>query len=334
MSHLKKRGRFYHVFYWQEGTLHSLSARTTDKQAAKNFQTRLDNDLLNKKITFTKHKPSWYAFSQDYLSYAQTNKRPRSVQRDIKTFRSFNKVTGIKDFSEFNYELLERYKSIRKEQGIKESSINRELNTLLAAGKWAVKAKYAQINPTVGVKKYPETFTARDRYLSLKEIKLLLSKPISQEVRTIVRLQLWSAMRLGEALHLTWKDCDFEKGLIYFTPKNGWQPKTNQKQVIPMNSKLKAYLLTLAKTDEYVCGSKPMTEESASAVIRKVMKSLGIKDASSHTLRHTAISWAAMSGMDFPSLVRFARHTNPKQTMRYTHLLPSYSQNMVDKLPY
>jgi len=59
---------------------------------------------------------------------------------------------------------------------------------------------------------------------------------------------------------------------------------------------------------------------------------LGIKDASFHTLRHTAASWAVMQGADLYSVGQLLGHKTLKMTKRYAHLSPGYMQNVAGKL--
>jgi integrase len=65
---------------------------------------------------------------------------------------------------------------------------------------------------------------------------------------------------------------------------------------------------------------------------KRLFKRLGTKDASFHTLRHTAASWAVMRGVDLYSVGQLLGHKTLKMTMRYANLSPGYMQNVAGKL--
>jgi len=65
---------------------------------------------------------------------------------------------------------------------------------------------------------------------------------------------------------------------------------------------------------------------------KRLFKRLGTKDASFHTLRHTAASWAVMRGADLYSVGQLLGHKTLKMTMRYANLPPGYMQNEAGKL--
>lgn len=65
---------------------------------------------------------------------------------------------------------------------------------------------------------------------------------------------------------------------------------------------------------------------------KRLFKRLGIKDASFHTLRHTAASWLVMRGADLYSVGQLLGHKTLKMTKRYAHLSPGFMQSVAGKL--
>ncbi len=65
---------------------------------------------------------------------------------------------------------------------------------------------------------------------------------------------------------------------------------------------------------------------------RRLFQSLGIRDASFHSLRHTAASWLVMQGVDLYAVGQLLDHRTPHMTQRYAHLSPSYMAGAVGKL--
>jgi len=69
-----------------------------------------------------------------------------------------------------------------------------------------------------------------------------------------------------------------------------------------------------------------------SVYTRRVFASLGIEDASFHSLRHTAASWLVMEGVDLYAVGRILGHKTPRMTQRYAHLSPGFMAAAVNKL--
>ena len=63
---------------------------------------------------------------------------------------------------------------------------------------------------------------------------------------------------------------------------------------------------------------------------KRLFKRLGIKDASYHSLRHTAASWLVMQGESLFAVGKMLG--NPTAVKRYAHLSPGYMQNVAGKL--
>ncbi|HMD77249.1 MAG TPA: site-specific integrase [Terracidiphilus sp.] len=59
-----------------------------------------------------------------------------------------------------------------------------------------------------------------------------------------------------------------------------------------------------------------------SVYTRRVFASVGIADASSHSLRHTAASWLVMEGVDLYAVGQIFSHKTPRMTQRCAHLSP------------
>jgi hypothetical protein len=59
---------------------------------------------------------------------------------------------------------------------------------------------------------------------------------------------------------------------------------------------------------------------------KRLFKRLGIKDASFHSLRHTAASWLVMQGADLYSIGQLLGHKMLKMTKRHAHFSPCYMQ--------
>ena len=186
-----------------------------------------------------------------------------------------------------------------------------------------------------------ECFTAAEQK-KLEEAVMLSKK---QKLFGIV-ICLYTGLRIGELLALTWDDVDFEKGEINvskscYCRKGGIvvdSAKTeHSKRVIPLCKQL---IKVLRKTEkesnsEYVISSngKPVTTRSYQGSFESMQKNLHIPHRGFHALRHTFATRALECGMDVKTLSEIMGHKNSTITLnRYAHSLTEHKKAMINKL--
>lgn len=163
-------------------------------------------------------------------------------------------------------------------------------------------------------------------------------------------LCLYTGLRIGELLALTWKDIDFGKGLLFVTktchdgndgcnhiriidsPKNA-----HSRRVIPLPKQILPYLKTLKKRSncEYIIadGDKPVFVRSYQRTFELLLKKLCIAHKGFHSLRHTFATRALECGMDVKTLSELLGHKNATITLnRYAHSLLEHKTDMMNRL--
>ena len=163
-------------------------------------------------------------------------------------------------------------------------------------------------------------------------------------------LCLYTGLRIGELLALTWNDVDFEKSILSVTKtchdgnENGKHvriidmPKTeNSRRQIPLSKTLVKMLKEMKKKSkcEFVIadGEKPVFIRSYQRMFELFLKKLKLPHKGFHSLRHTFATRALECGMDVKSLSEILGHKNAMITLnRYAHSLWEHKAEMMNKL--
>ncbi|MBQ7308394.1 MAG: site-specific integrase [Clostridia bacterium] len=215
----------------------------------------------------------------------------------------------------------------------------------------ANKFGYTNTNNTNLIKLPPITqkeVTAFERHEQEKIEKYCLSKKVNYLGIVIC---LYSGIRIGELLALTYDDIDFEKNLMhinkttYQTKKDGKivqvidVPKTkNSIRIIPLPKTIIKFIKRNKKltNSKYIITTKSkgiVSTRSYERTFELILKKLDIPYKNFHSLRHTFATRATEMGIDARTLSEILGHKNPIITLnRYTHSLLSYKTNMINKL--
>ena len=163
-------------------------------------------------------------------------------------------------------------------------------------------------------------------------------------------LCLYTGLRIGELLALTWSDIDFGKGLL-FVSKTCYDgnvgthhirvinsPKTpHSRRVIPLPKQILPLLKALKKRSrcQYIIadGDKPVFVRSYQRTFELLLRKLHIPHKGFHSLRHTFATRAMECGIDVKTLSELLGHKNATITLnRYAHSLLEHKVEMMNKL--
>lgn len=162
---------------------------------------------------------------------------------------------------------------------------------------------------------------------------------------------LYTGIRLGELLALTWNDIDFKSGIMTIS-KTAYRIKQNEKpQVVIDKPKTKnssrliplpKQLLEILKRAKRISKSDFVLSTRTGGIVgtrayqktyERILKKLGIPYKNFHSLRHTFATRAIEMGMDVKTLSEILGHKNPVITLqRYTHSMLSYKTEMMNKM--
>lgn len=239
----------------------------------------------------------------------------------------------------------------RTHSGLAANSVNGIISVIQSSLKMAVILGYASKNVSAGIK-HPKIKSKEITCFTISEQKKIEEAALSarkDKYRGII-LCLYTGLRIGELLALTWNDIDFEKSILSVTKtchdgnENGEHvriidtPKTeNSRRQIPLSKTLVKMLKEIKKKSkcEFVIadGEKPVFIRSYQRMFELFLKKLKLPHKGFHSLRHTFATRALECGMDVKSLSEILGHKNAMITLnRYAHSLWEHKAEMMNKL--
>ncbi len=166
-----------------------------------------------------------------------------------------------------------------------------------------------------------------------------------------ILLCLYSGLRIGELLALTWEDIDFNTGTMMITKSchDSWvknryvkvfdTTKTqSSERVIPLPKQIISHLKNIRRQTGarfVVTGKSEYGAEirSYQRTFSIVLNKLHISHKGFHSLRHTFATRALEVGMDVKTLSEILGHKDPSVTLRrYAHSLIEHKTEMMNKV--
>ena len=270
-----------------------------------------------------------------------------------------NPILGEYEITEITSDILQDFISLKLKEGNLKTKGPLSSNTVFGIASVLKQGfKFALIqdliikDPTLSLKlpqateKEVQALT-RDEQKTIEEYCLKHNK--SNYLGIIICL--YTGIRLGELLALTWDDINFEDKLLYikktsYTSKvNGKnqiiidKPKTKKSnRIIPIPDKLLVLLQIQkrASSCDYIIATKQnkMVEtRSYQRTFESILSKCRIKHYNFHCLRHTFATRALELGMDIKTLSEILGHTNVAITLnRYAHSLLDYKIQEMNKI--
>ena len=293
----------------------------------------------------------WLTEWLDYYVQPRTKKRTYE-----KYYKQLNKhvlpVLGKYDMDDLTAVTLQKFVAALIDKGLSAHTVNGVITLLKTSLQRAVSVGVAQrqysdfiVRPKTREKQV-ECFS-KDEQKKLERYVFDKNKP---KLFGIV-LCLYTGLRIGELLALTWEDVDLQKGIICVSKSchDSWEngeyvkiidePKTESSmRIIPFPKQLLPRLKELKKLTKngYVIGGERVhgtQVRSYQKTFETVLKKLKIPHKGFHSLRHTFATRALECGMDVKTLSEILGHKNPTITLkRYAHSMLEHKAEMMNRV--
>lgn len=314
----------YSVAWLDPGTgkrrRHQLAARTRDEAESEGRERYL-------RETWTAGDATVTAIWSAYIDHLGTKPTAKTMGY---TGRAVLPVFGALRPSQITVQDCRRYVAGRLADGRKIGTPHTELGHLRSALRWAVKAGIIARVPHIELPPKPDSDV---RPMSGEDMQALIDGCSAPHVRLAVVLLVATGARVSAVLDLTWRQIDFERGVIDLRLPDGITRKG--RAAVPMNRMARAALETAYRarlTDHVV--------EWAGSRVRSIRKGYaaaldraGLDPVSIHQIRHSVAVRMLAAGVDLVKVSQYLGHSNVQITQKtYARFMPEHLQDAADIL--
>ena len=274
------------------------------------------------------------------LAFLKAKGDKRSHAVDLVHARRWRELMAGRTVQSLKPADIHGYIAARKQTGVSNSTVNRELSFLAACIAWCNRELGWNLpNPIQGRKlKEPE---GRTRWLSLEQAERLIvaarSSTRAPYLADFLTLALNTGMRRGEMLGLEWRRVDLQRRVISLEAVH---TKTGKSRSVPLNDNARAALINRARFRAEKCPASPwvFANDKGARIacvargFERACRVAGIEDFRVHDLRHTCAAWLVTSGVPLPEVRDLLGHSSVTMTERYAHLAQENIRAAVDRL--
>lgn len=284
-----------------------------------------------------KPKGAGITFGEAKERYLAAKSRKRSLNEDTRILGHladyFGKDAALAEItaSRISEYKGHRLKAVRKigdsERPLAGSTVNRALALLrhllrLAHDEWEV----LDAVPRIRMEREPE---GRLRWLTPEDATRLLDacrQSRNGDLTELVEFALFTGMRRGEVLGLTWARVDRARGVVQLEAT-----KSGRRREVPLNSRADAVLARRgSKSSGPVFGTRRW--DHFRTAWESAVERAKLVDFHFHDLRHSFASWAVQRGATLQEVKDLLGHSSLAMTLRYGHLAPEHLRSAVARL--
>ena len=297
-----------------------------------------------------------------YLTYVKPTLKKKTCERYLEIIEKHLKASlGDFELEKITPQEIRRYVShlarfgnLKTGKGLAANSVNGIVTVLKSSLKCAFECGETHNCAAADAITRPKSDGRKVTCFTEKEQEILENAVLRGIKRSQVGVVicLYTGLRIGELLALTWSDVDFENEMIYVNKTCHYAknddgvygritdvPKTvSSKRDIPLPKKLLSILKKhkMSGKSEFVIegpSGLPISLRSYQRSFALLQDKLKIKRRGFHSLRHTFATRALECGMDVKTLSELLGHNDATITLnRYAHSLLKHKREMMDKL--
>lgn len=254
----------------------------------------------------------------------------KNYRRDLLNFRKYLDSQEVSDWQTVGYREISGYAAYRHRNGLKSTSIQRELSTIRSFYQYLIRQKLVKNNPAKEVSA-PKSGQPLPKTCDAEQIDRLLQTGASRDalfIRDIAMFELIysSGLRLAELVSLNLNDIDLKQQQLIVTGKG------NKTRYLPIGTKacdaIKRWLKDrpgFTRPDEEALFLSKLGKRISTRNVQSRLNQLAKRQdlnqhISPHTLRHSFATHLLESSGDLRAVQELLGHANISTTQIYTHL--------------
>ncbi len=300
------------------------------------FKTKMLNEVVFKDVAIK------------WLEDGKIRFSPSHVVRVSVVLKKILPVWGDYTLDKFTPDFINAYQRQEKELGLKNETINKQVQVIASVLNFSVKQKAIPFNPTNGYQKLKvgggEMFfwSQQEAQSFLKFTDIRYPKGSKRRwIYGVYLLALNTGLRAGELWGLKVLDISaetkrilirrqFERVIYNYAPTKG-----RNTRAVPANENVISELVEI--TRGFAHDSPVFRNEQGKPIhhdnfigrkFDKDLKDWGGRAIRFHDLRHTAITLLMGAGIDIRTIKDISGHADIKTTMNYIHLIPGQLENV------
>jgi len=318
-KHEEKKHRAWGIRYNVNGGTIIRKIVADTKEGAEAELDRLKEDHKNRLLGVSEGK-TLQDLAPLFLAHKENQGRAMEPIR-VRVETNLAPYFGTLALDEIDAEAIDGYIQARKRGGVVGATINRDLGVLRHMLRMAVR-KWRWLRQEPYIEMLPEG-GPRDRELSEAEEALLLPA-CRVDFRPLVQAGLYTGMREGELLKLTWDQVDLAGRTLDFPPT-----KRGRKRLVPIAEPL-YYVLARLRSRSGGQGASdrvflradghPWSKWGVEYHLAKAITAAEIPPLRFHDLRHTCSSRLKRQGVDPMDIQELLGHKSMSTTRGYIHI--------------
>ena len=266
---------------------------------------------------------------QAFLQYMAVERRMSAhtldaYRRDLRALQEWAQARDA-GVDGLDAEQLRAFIADEHRRGLSPKSLQRRLSACRGYYAWQLRHGRLPVDPTLGLKA-PRAPRRLPQVLDADEAVQLVELPTEGELgrrdRALLELFYSSGLRLGELCALTWRDIDFETGLVNVLGKG------NRQRRVPFGRPARQALLewraetaNAANAPVFPGRNGPISQRAVQVRIKQLAQRQGLfKHVHPHMLRHSFASHILESSGDLRGVQELLGHADIATTQIYTHL--------------
>ena len=332
----KKRGKYWHARYQENGRTVSCSLHATTHREAIDIAAKIEEQLNSPRVVQEVTEGAFYTdVVRKFLEYkAGQGRADATLVAYGAHLNNFGRFLGgdfpvdairpahLEDYPAARRKEVNRNIRVRGEDGnfkIQKhpttKTIREELISLATLFKWAERRGYVSVNPARNIE-LPKVPKKLPRYLTYAQYRHF-HKTIDDELfKDVVDFYIMTGMRRSEGIMLRAPlHVDLERKLLTIP-----QPKQGNFRQLPISPRLEVILKRLMLRAGAEGVLVPFHEDTLTKMFRDyAVKAEMPGNFTFHVLRHTFGTWLGERGLSFMEIQALMGHNDPESTRKYVH---------------